>query len=41
MQRAVKKKEEVSLGLKENEPIEHAEKDMDTLTKKVMKDMWD
>ncbi|MGI0006469.1 MAG: hypothetical protein ACREAR_00540 [Nitrosotalea sp.] len=40
MQRAAKK-EEVSLGIEENEPIEHAERDMNTLTKKVMKDMWD
>lgn len=38
MQRAVKKKEEVSLGVEENEPIEHAEKDMDALTKNIMKD---
>lgn len=41
MQRAVKKKDEVSLGLEENEPIENAEKDMDKLTKKIMKDQWD
>jgi hypothetical protein len=41
MQRAVKKKDEVSLGLEENEPIERAEKEMDALTKKIMKDQWD
>lgn len=40
MQRAVKK-DEVSLGIPENEPVEHAEKDMDVLTKKIMKDHWD
>ena len=31
------KKSKVSLGIKPNESIEEAEKDMDQLTKKIMK----
>ena len=31
----------ISLGIPEDEPLERAEQDMEYLTKKVMKDMWD